>query len=155
MCQPETMGLSDRGDERGFAKGRVAIVLELVVTVALALVACLLVGCATTAGAEGVESNAHSGGDAEAAMTDEGNSSVEATDEIPPVLMVADAASAGAPSRPGGFSGRSYHGHTNCHCPVRSHACCCRNHRVFSGEAGVMDGADKEEAGQPAKVDPA
>ena len=47
------------------------------------------------------------------------------------------------------------HGHTNCHCPMRSHACVYRNHRAFPGEERVTDGVGKEEAGPHAKVDPA
>lgn len=89
MSQPETMEFRDRIGGRSCAKGSTSVTLRLVVAMVLALVACLLFGCATTTGAEGGESASRNGDGAEAAMADGGSSSSEAVGERPPVLVVA------------------------------------------------------------------
>lgn len=89
MSQPETMEFRDRTGERGFAKGSVSATSRLVVAIVLALVVCLLVGCATTTGIEDGESALRNGDDTEAAIADEGGSSSEALDDVLPALVVA------------------------------------------------------------------
>lgn len=91
MSQPETMEFRDRIEERSFAKGSASGALRLVVAVVLALVACLLLGCATTTGIEGAESASRNGDGTETAMADKGGSLSEASGEIPPILVVASA----------------------------------------------------------------
>ncbi len=75
MSQPETMEFRDRIGGRSCAKGSTSVTLRLVVAMVLALVACLLFGCATTTGAEGGESASRNGDGAEAAMADGGSAS--------------------------------------------------------------------------------
>lgn len=89
MSQPETMEFRDRTGERSFAKGSASATLRLVVAMVLALVACLLFGCATTTGVEGGESASRNGDSAEAAIADGGSSPSEAVGERPPALVVA------------------------------------------------------------------
>lgn len=89
MSQPETMKFRDRAGERSFAKGSASATLRLVVAMVLALVACLLFGCATTTGAEGGESASRNGDGTEAAIADEGGSLSEVSGERPPALVVA------------------------------------------------------------------
>lgn len=89
MSQPETMEFRDRTGKRGFAKGSVSATLRLVIAMVLALVACLLFGCATTTGAEGGESALRNGDGTEAAMVDEGGSLSETSGERPAALVVA------------------------------------------------------------------